>query len=137
MRQALLSYIFSSFLFFLIAFELFLSSKSMFILQLYSSQMALAWLLAMVVMMAYDPFNMGGGGKGGLSGAGGSDGGKLPPDCLSGDSMGPCASLCIMMTGRICHGGGLMPLCWVQGCSDLDIEPAWLIMEPVTHLFFD
>ena len=52
--------------------------------------MALAWLLAMVVLMAYDPFDVGGAdgasGSGG-GGADGGDGGVLPPGCLPGDSV--------------------------------------------------
>ena len=58
--------------------------------------MALAWLLAMVVLMAYEPFDVGGGddasGASGSSGGGagdadGGDGGALPPDYLPGDSV--------------------------------------------------
>jgi len=117
--------------------------------------MALAWLLAAVVLMAYDPFDMGGGdgvGGSGSGGAGGDDGGNggvLPPGCLPGDSLeaiitGPDGSLRItphhddwedvqwrgvdaMAHHRTIYRDAVVP----------DITPPWLIMEPATHAFFD
>ena len=117
--------------------------------------MALAWLLAVVVLMAYDPFDVGGGddaggsGSGGAGGADGGDGGVLPPGCLPGDSLeaiitGPDGSLRItphhddwedvqwrgadaMAHHRTIYRDAVVP----------DITPPWLIMEPATHAFFD
>ena len=113
--------------------------------------MALAWLLEIVVLMAYDPFDMGGGSDtGGASGSGGAGGGDgaLPPSCLSGYSVvdiitRPDGSLRITpyyddwedvqwrgvdasAHHRTIYRDAVVP----------DIEPAWLIMEPATHIFF-
>ena len=117
--------------------------------------MALAWLLAMVVLMAYDPFDMGGSdsasgsGGGGAGGADGGDGGVLPPGCLPGDFVeaivtGPNGSLRIMP-----HHDDWVDVQWRGADASAhhrtiyrdavvsDIMPPWLIMEPATHAFFD
>jgi len=118
--------------------------------------MALAWLFAMVVLMAYDPFDVEGGGgdtggascSGGAGGAGGGDG-VLHPGCLPGDSVeaiitGPDGSLRITP-----HHDDWEDVQWrgadalahhhiiYRDAVVLDIESVWLIIELAIHIFFD
>ena len=102
--------------------------------------------------MAYDPFDVGGANGSGCGCAGSADdgdGGAFPPGCLPGDSLeaiitGPDGSLRIAP-----HHDDLEDVQW-RGADAMahhrtvywdavvpNIEPAWLIMEPATHIFFD